>query len=111
MTSALLVVLLMAVVVAVLVGVVALVVVTRRRVDSTWVAAALAETKKQAWLNRDIDPALATAVIDRIRVLEQRPPSPGMIDEVLEICWRHREDSPALSTILVDDLRSAADRR
>lgn len=60
---------------------------------------------ERAWADRDVSPALSTALIERIRAAHQDGASISaghLVDELREIAWTHRESDPNLSVVVLD---------
>lgn len=70
------------------------------------VESAVRRVKDLAWDQRDLEPDLAGAVINRIRSIDERGGvRPGDLDDLLEIAFAHRETSPLLATAVIDLIR------
>lgn len=57
---------------------------------------------ERAWADRDVQPELAEALIERIREARKLGVRPSLVDELREIAWSHRESDPQLSVVVLD---------
>lgn len=63
--------------------------------------------RELAWDHRDIEPTLATALIDRVARIEASGRADNSdLDALLELAWEHRDSDTALSVLVVDLIRS-----
>lgn len=61
------------------------------------------QVNERAWLDRDVAPTLATALIDRVRDARQHGvPDARLLDDLRELAWQHRETDPELSVVVLD---------
>jgi hypothetical protein len=63
--------------------------------------------KERAWADRDVSPALAAALIERVREASAggRPADAMLVDDLREIAWSHRDSDPELSVVVLDLIR------
>lgn len=57
---------------------------------------------ERAWADRDVQPVLAEALIERIRAARKGGVHRTLVDELREIAWSHRDSDPELSVIVRD---------